>query len=145
MKSFLYIHNWNFSSPTHLFHHFILNAALWRDQPNSGWVWDAIVGYIRNTCIINMMPCFCCPVFVVLQTLRLTVLNLTLSGLMVWKKIIVLIQQSCACVLCQMLVCPLTQSPASFLFASYRANISWTWEYVLKLKWAGSWLFISFF
>lgn len=30
-------------------------------------------------------------------------------------------------------------------FLSYRANISWTYKYVLKLKWAAPWLFISFF
>lgn len=112
----LHICNWNFCSPTHWFCHFILNAAQCRDQPTSPWGWGGVVGYIKNTCILNMVLCFCCPLFVGLQTLRLRMLNLTLSGLMLRKRIIIFMQQSCGSVFRQILVCPFESKSYKLVF-----------------------------
>lgn len=145
MKSFLYIHITETSAVLHTFSTISFWMQQWRDQPNSVWVWDGIVGYIKNTCIINVMPRFCSPLFVVLQTLRLTMLNLTLSGLMVWKKIIVFIQQSCACVLCQMLVCPFDSKSYKFFIFVIQSKCFLNLWICSKVKMGRILLFISFF
>ena len=139
----LHLCNWNFCSPTHRCCHCILNAAQSRDQPTSAWRWRGVVGYIMNKCVLNMVLWFCCPLLVGLQPLRLRMLNLTLSGLMVWKKIFIFMQQSRGSVLCWFV--PLSQNPTSFCFRHIGANISWTYAYVLRWKWAVPRLFISFF